>query len=214
VILAVSLGLMALLVATAGGTPASRTRGQSNQAAARMPDRPQVRAAGGRDGSSPTPTTTTTTTVASTTTTSAATSGAGQIASSLVTARSPAASNPPAAAAPVATTTTLPSTTTTAQPAVPADRTQTQGILNPPVQTSGRYGFTGTGAMQVSVVWSGDTYLTLDVDCPNGDQSAGGTSAMAASIPDATGSCVATVSEPATESTALTYTIAISPTGG
>jgi hypothetical protein len=68
--------------------------------------------------------------------------------------------------------------------------------------------------MQVSVVWSGDTYLTLDVECPSGDQSAGGTSAMATSIPDASGSCVATVSEPATESTALTYTIAISPTGG
>jgi hypothetical protein len=121
---------------------------------------------------------------------------------------------------PVASTTTLPATTTTtttaaaAQPALPSDRTQTQGVLNPPVQTSGRYGFTGAGAMQVSVVWSSDTYLTLDVECPSGDQSAGGTSAMATSIPDASGSCVATVSEPATESTALTYTIAISPTGG
>ncbi len=214
VILAVSLGLIALLVATAGGTPAPPKHGQATQAATRVPDRPLPRSVtGDHGGSSSVPTTTTI--VAPTTTTSAAASGSGQVASSLVTARSPETPGTPPAASPVATTTTLPTTTTTAgQPALPAGRTQTQGILNPPVQTSGRYGFTGTGAMQVSVVWSGDTYLTLDVHCPNGDQSAGGTSAMATSIPDASGSCVATVSEPATESTALTYTIAISPTGG
>ena len=60
----------------------------------------------------------------------------------------------------------------------------------------------------------GDTYLTMEVTCPNGDQNVGGTSAMAASLPDASGSCLATVSEPATESTALTYTITIGPAGG
>ena len=97
---------------------------------------------------------------------------------------------------------------------MPADRTQTQGYLSPPLQTSGRYGFTGSGAMEISVVWSGDTYLTMEVTCPNGDQSVGGTSAMAASLPDASGSCLATVSEPGSESASLTYTITISPAGG
>jgi hypothetical protein len=68
--------------------------------------------------------------------------------------------------------------------------------------------------MQVSVVWSGDTYLTLVVSCPSGNQSVGGTSAMAADLPDAVGSCMATVTEPAPESVTLSYTITIGPPGG
>jgi hypothetical protein len=67
--------------------------------------------------------------------------------------------------------------------------------------------------MQVSVVWSGNTYLTLVVSCPNGSQTVGGTSAMAANLPNALGACMATVTEPATESVALSYTITIGPTG-
>ena len=68
--------------------------------------------------------------------------------------------------------------------------------------------------MEVSVLWSGTTYLTMQVSCPNGGQSVGGTSAMAASLPNASGSCLATVSEPASESASLTYTITIGPAGG
>ena len=76
------------------------------------------------------------------------------------------------------------------------------------------YGFTGTGAMQISVLWSGTTYLTMTVSCPSGSQSVGGTSAMEASLGDASGNCRATVSEPSSESVALTYTISIGPAGG
>ena len=68
--------------------------------------------------------------------------------------------------------------------------------------------------MEISVVWSGNTYLTMEVTCPGGSQSVGGSSAMAASLPDASGNCLATVSEPASESVSLTYTITISPAGG
>jgi hypothetical protein len=89
-----------------------------------------------------------------------------------------------------------------------------QGVIEPPAQRSSSVGFTGTGAMQVSVVWSGPTQLTMQVSCPNGSQNVGGSSAMAASLPDASGSCLATVTEPASESTALTYTITIGPAGG
>jgi hypothetical protein len=89
-----------------------------------------------------------------------------------------------------------------------------QGVIEPPAQRSSSVGFTGTGAMQVSVVWSGPTYLTMQVSCPSGSQTVGGSSAMGASLPDASGSCLATVSEPASESTALTYTITIGPAGG
>ena len=48
----------------------------------------------------------------------------------------------------------------------PADRTQTQGYLDPPLQSSNGYGFTGTGAMEISVLWSGTTYLTMDGQLP------------------------------------------------
>jgi hypothetical protein len=120
----------------------------------------------------------------------------------------------------VSTTATAPTTTTTtttitaATSSQPADRMQTQGVLDPPLQTSNGYGFTGTGTMQIAVLWSGSTYLTMTVSCPSGGQSVGGTSAMEASIPDASGTCRATVSEPASETTALTYSITIGPAGG
>ena len=105
-------------------------------------------------------------------------------------------------------------TTTVGRPAVPADRTQTQGYLNPPTEPSNKFGFAGTGPMEISVVWSGTTYLTMQVSCANGGQNVGGTAAMAASLADASGSCLATVSEPTSETTSLTYTISIGPAGG
>jgi hypothetical protein len=122
----------------------------------------------------------------------------------------------PPAAAPATTTTTavVAPTTTTTVTSPPLGSGSHQGVLEPPAQRSSSVGFTGTGAMQVSVVWSGPTYLTMQVSCPSGTQNVGGSSAMAASLPDATGSCLATVSEPTSESTALTYTITIGPAGG
>jgi hypothetical protein len=122
----------------------------------------------------------------------------------------------PGASAPIATTTpttVAPTTTTTVAVSHPSD-IQSQGVIEPPQQRSSSFGFTGTGAMDVSVTWSGDTYLTMGVNCPSGSQSVGGSSAMAASLADASGSCLATVSEPTSESTALTYTITIGPAGG
>ena len=216
VILAVSLGLMALLVATAGSkAPAPHRGGDAARVAARIAPRPGAHHAAGAGPAPSTPTTTT-----STTTTSAPPSGATDVASSVRTTVTPDTAGAPPAAAPSVTTTTLApaptTTTTTTEPgaAVAADRTQTQGYLNPPLQPSNQFGFTGAGAMEVSVVWSGNTYLTMEVSCPSGDQSVGGTSAMAASLPDASGSCLATVSEPTSESTSLTYTITIGPAGG
>jgi hypothetical protein len=116
-----------------------------------------------------------------------------------------------------ATTTTIPvavPTTTTTVTAPPLGAGSHQGVIEPPAQRSSSVGFTGTGAMQISVVWSGPTYLTMQVSCPSGTQTVGGSSAMGASLPNASGSCLATVSEPTTESTALTYTITIGPAGG
>jgi hypothetical protein len=222
VILAVSLGLMALLVATAGTkAPATHRGSDAVGLAARLHPRSGTHqaAAGGTAPSTPT------TNAATTTTMSAPPSGGTAVASSVRTAATSGGAGAPQAAAPSATTTTLtpapapapaPTTTTSTEPSAPvaADRTQTQGYLSPPLQSSNQFGFTGAGAMQVSVVWSGNTYLTMVVSCPSGNQSVGGTSAMAASLPDASGSCLATVSEPTSESTSLTYTISIGPGSG
>ena len=54
----------------------------------------------------------------------------------------------------------------------------------------------------------------MDSGCPSGSQSVGGTTAMAVSLPDASGGCQATVDEPSSESTSLTYTVTIGPAGG
>ncbi len=118
------------------------------------------------------------------------------------------------------TPTTVPASTTTtvtlvagATPAA-AGRLQTQGYIDPPAQTSESFSFTGTSTMQVAVQWSSSTYLTLQVSCPGATQSAGGTAAMAASVPDATGTCTATVAEPGSEMASVSFTITIGPAGG
>jgi hypothetical protein len=219
VILAVSLALMALLVATAGAPPdRSRPRpalGESSTGDGH-PVSPAVRSNPGRASSPHTSSSTTTTTTSRPTTTTTATASTALVSAHGVgDVTSPPATKPTAVTTTTVATTATTTTTTTAQPAsLPADRMQTQGYLNPPVQTSNGYGFTGTGATQVSVVWSEDTYLTMTVGCPDGSQSVGGTSAMEASLPAAQGSCEVTVSEPSSESTSLTYTITIAPAGG
>jgi hypothetical protein len=221
VILAVSLGLMALLVAAAGGTPrATRRGGGSAQAAAHVGLRPRAdqraaRTEGASRSTTATTSTTTTTTITPVIAPAPSSSGAAGGGTALLSSGTPPSqSTRQPAATSVTTTTQAPpvATTTTGPSAVPADRTQ--GYLDPPLETSNKYGFTGTGAMEISVVWSGDTYLTMEVSCANGSQNVGGTSAMAVALPDATGSCLATVSEPASETTALTYTISIGPSGG
>jgi hypothetical protein len=202
VILAVSLALMALLVATAGNP-------------ARVPRRPALANDAPR-GSGPASTTTTTTSLAPATT-DIRTPSTSLLSSRLGTTGAVGLGAPTNVAPPTTTTTPTPvaTTTTSAPPASqPSDRTSWQGVIEPPEQRSSTFGFTGAGAMEVSVVWSGATYLTMEVACANGSQSVGGTSAMAASLPDASGNCLATVSEPSSESTALTYTIMVGPAGG
>jgi hypothetical protein len=201
---------MALLVATAGN-PRHAARGAHGIANAQSSDSHGARAAGA-GGSTHSPSK-----EPSTTTTVPARPGASTAATALTSTQGatvPTTTGPPAAA-PVTTTTVpvvVPTTTTVPSPALGAG--SHQGVIEPPAQRSSSVGFTGTGAMQVSVVWSGSTYLTMQVSCPSGNQNVGGSSAMAASLPDASGSCLATVSEPSSESTALTYTITIGPAGG
>jgi hypothetical protein len=144
------------------------------------------------------------------------------------TATAPVADHPPAVhvqttgtsvVAPVSTTKTTssppPTTTTTsaAPTALPADRTQAEGYLDPPLQNSGVFVVNGSGPTEVSVLWSTPVYLTMTVSCPDTSQTVGGTTAMQTSLPDASG-CQATVSEPPSESSSLTYTVTIGPAGG
>jgi hypothetical protein len=197
VILAVSLALMALLVATAGN-PTRSPRG-----APALANEGSHAAGPAAPGS-----TTTSPTVARTPSTSLLSSRGGTTGIGIGT---------PTTVAP-ATTTSVPSTTTTESAPAPASQpavaAQSQGFIQPPQQRSSARGFTGAGATEVSVVWSGATYLTMEVSCANGSQSVGGSGTMAATLPDASGSCLATVSEPTSESTALTYTMTIGPPGG
>lgn len=219
VILAVSLALMALLVATAGNPKrVVHGSGAHGIANARSSDSHGTR--GGADGAGRSGgggvgargsvrSTSTTTTASVPAANTAATSLTSTHAATVPT-------TVPPAAAPATTTTTavVAPTTTTTVTSPPLGSGSHQGVIEPPAQRSSSVGFTGTGAMQVSVVWSGPTYLTMQVSCPSGTQNVGGSSAMAASLPDASGSCLATVSEPTSESTALTYTITIGPAGG
>ncbi len=217
VILAVSLALMALLVATVGTAPRGTGHPGAVASDAHRPSASGNRSAtgpGGRADGGAAATTSTTLPARPFAPAQTPTTGAG---SALLDNHSNATSGTSPSTVPPVTTTTLPPTTTTTttapSAALPADRTQTQGYLSPPLQTSNSFAFTGTGAMQISVLWSGSTYLTMKVSCPNGSQSVGGTAAMAASLPDASGSCLATVSEPASETASLTYTITIGPAG-
>jgi hypothetical protein len=220
VILAVSLALMALLVATAGTAPRGTGHpGAVGSGVASDAHRPSTSgnrsatAPGGRADGGTAATTSTTLPARPFAPSQTPTTGTG---SALLDNHSNATTGTSPSTVPPVTTTTLPPTTTTTtapSAALPADRIQTQGYLSPPLQTSNSFAFTGTGAMQISVLWSGSTYLTMKVSCPNGSQSVGGTAAMAASLPDASGSCLATVSEPASETASLTYTITIGPAG-
>jgi hypothetical protein len=204
---------MALLVATSGN-PRRVARGAHGIANAQSSDSHGA-AGGGGGGAGAGASSRSTSTARSTTTTAPAAANAGSGGTALASTRgSTAPTNVPPAPA---TTTTIPvavPTTTTTVTAPPLGAGSHQGVIEPPAQRSSSVGFTGTGAMQISVVWSGPTYLTMQVSCPSGTQTVGGSSAMGASLPNASGSCLATVSEPTTESTALTYTITIGPAGG
>ncbi len=211
VILAVSLALMALLVATSGGEPAGTAHRTLTAATVGDPHSLDGRHAHGmerpRAPATTTSTTTTTTTTRPTTTTT--------------TSPRPETTVPPASGSILTgTSNAYPTTTTTTTapaaaqaPAAPSGSTQEQGYLDPPIEASNQFGFTGSGAMVISVVWAGDTYLTMAVSCPSGSDNAGGASGMEASL-DASGSCTATVTEPSSESTSLTYTITFGPAGG
>jgi hypothetical protein len=203
----VSLALMALLVATAGNPKRVVGRGAPAHGIANAQSSDSHGKRGTRSAS--------TSTAKSTTTTAPVGAGANTAATALTSTHAATVPTTTAPQAPATTTTSpvvVPTTTTTVV-APPLGAGSHQGVIEPPAQRSGSVAFTGTGAMQISVVWSGPTYLTMQVSCPSGSQNVGGSSAMQASLPDASGSCLATVSEPASESTALTYTITIGPGG-
>jgi hypothetical protein len=205
---------MALLVATAGN-PKRAVHGAHGIADTSSGDSHGTGGSGGPGGSGRSGGSAGT--ARSTTTTAPVTTGASTAATALASTHAATVSPttvPPAAATTTTTPVVLPTTTTTTVAAPPLGAGSHEGVIEPPAQRSSRVGFTGTGAMQISVVWSGPTYLTMQVSCPSGSQNVGGSSAMAATLPNASGNCLATVSEPESESTALTYTITIGPAGG
>lgn len=219
VILAVSLALIALLVAT-GSTPRPAKRYGRHIVVSAAGDAVGTARGGhasAREGAGshhvpPAPTTSTTVAASA-----QITPHASPTTPLLSTPSATTSTTIPPVASPTTTTVVATTTTTSVGSAdvQAADRTQEPGVLDPPGTRSLGYAFTGSGgATEVSVVWSGPTYLTMVVSCPNDSQSVGGTSAMAATLPNATGSCMATVTEPSSETVALTFTITIGPAGG
>lgn len=197
-ILAVSLALMALVAAASAGSSGARHFFQSlarEHPPARTATHPTATGVTSLlPGTAPTSTTTT----------------------------APAARNdptpettPPSAAVTATTVARVPAvaTTTTTAPAAQANDKIYPGYLQPPQDRSTPYSFTGTGAMRITVTWSGSTYLSLAVSCPGFSQTPGGSSAIAVSIPDATGTCQATLSEPSSEDVTVSYTLSIGPAG-
>jgi hypothetical protein len=203
-VLAVTLGLMALLAATSAGRPlviGSRS----------LPVRPAAtRHAGAATDS---------TTTSSTSPAPASDTDPGP--------QLPAGGHTIAAittSAPFSTTTSTTDassgTTTTAgtgdggAPAQASDRTTQQGYLEPPDNTSVLYSFTAEGTTQVAVTWPTSTVLTLSVDCGNGPQSSQGSSSVTVVAPATSGQCQATLSEPATATDTVSYTLTIGPADG
>ncbi len=211
VILAVSLALIALLVETSGRGDSGRPL-QVQSAASTSGASPHDAARPLRSGAVATTSTTTTT---STSTTAPA---PAPVAHPTPTVDAHTMGTDAPALGSTASTTNRPlatiTTTTLASPAaLPADRTQTEGYFDPPLQDSSGFAVTQSGPAEVSVLWSTPVYLTMTVSCPSGSQTVGGTTAMETSLPDGSG-CQVTVSEPSSESTSLTYFISIGPAGG
>jgi hypothetical protein len=198
ILLAVTFALMALVVTASAGSRAVSPRPSATSARSHhttsttRPTRTVPRAAA---GSGPT---TTTLPIASVPVNPVAVGNTTGVITKGPAATTTTTSTTPAAATPTGTT-----------PAQSSNAKTTMGYLQPPAVTSSVYAFTSSGPMNVAVTWSTNTQLTLTVSCPAFTQSAGGSSAMAVSLPAAEGSCRATVSEPAPGSTTVAYSITI-----
>lgn len=112
-------------------------------------------------------------------------------------------------------TTTTSVTTTTVGSGVgsgpsPQSRTQ-QGYLQPPDNTSAIYPFTADGPTRVSATWASSDTLTLVVTCPSGTATQQGSSSVSLTTAATPGSCQATLSEPASDASTVSYDITIGP---
>jgi hypothetical protein len=203
VVLAVALSLLALVAAVT----ADRQSPPAGRRGARA-----VSATGDRVRPHPEPPASTTTT------TSTPAQGQPAVATSTSASADEAEALRPVTPEPTTTTTTTtPSSTTTTTQAAPAPA-QTEfypGSLQQPNLFSASYPFSGTGSMQVSASWNpATTSLSLTMTCPEGTQSAEGTSGVTVTLPDADGACEATIKEILVDYDAISYTLTIGPSQG
>ncbi len=114
------------------------------------------------------------------------------------------------------TTSTTGSTTTSttgSAPAQPAPQTRS-GNLQQPYDATANEAFTGAGAMRISASWSPTDSMSLSVSCPDGSQTAEGTTSAAVVILDADGPCNLTLKILLVQYDAISYTLTIAPAGG
>jgi hypothetical protein len=200
-VLAVALSLMALLAATS--SPGPGVTGSGHHGVALDLPAQQTTSRPAQSASS------TTTTLAAIAHDLRSVSGAGANAlgpTAVVSALKPSTGT---------TTTTTAVTTTTTGTGVgsgpsPQNRTQ-QGYLQPPDNTSAMYAFTADGPTRVSASWATADTLLLSVTCPSGTTNEEGSSSVTITTAANAGSCQATLSEPASDSSTVSYTITIEP---
>jgi hypothetical protein len=208
-VLAVSLSLFALVAATSANHPAGD--GRAAQPA------PANRQEKGSAALPPTTTTSTTvppaapvSTVTPTTAAPATTPTYAAPRTVQVVARQPSTNT-------TTTTTTVPAaagSNLAAATAQPVPTTEMNGALQQPDASSASYPFTGSGAMQISATSPSTTPLSLSVACPEGAQTAEGSSPVAVVIVQADGPCEVTLKEILVQYDVVPYVLTIGPYGG
>jgi hypothetical protein len=201
VVLAVTLALMALVTAASTGRQ-SRIGAQPYQAA--------------QPGRHPTSNTVAPRPTVTTSTNSSSSTVIEQSATQPVT--TTRTTSPPTVVA-TSTPTTVVATTTTTSTAgsgtgnspMQTSAKNDQGFLEPPDDTTAIYTFNGTGLTTVTVTWTPQVELTLTATCADGTQSGEGGGSLELTLPDAQGACQLTLSEPASESADVTYSLTITP---
>jgi hypothetical protein len=197
-VLAVALSLMALLAAASGSSPGVRGTGHPGVALDLPAQLPRAHPAQSAS--------TTTTTLGAMAHDLRSLSGASALGpTAVVSALQPS----------TGTTTTTSVTTTTVGSGVgsgpsPQNRTQ-QGYLQPPDNTSAMYAFTADGPTRVSASWATADTMSLSVTCPNGTVTEQGSSSVTITTAATSGSCQATLSEPASDTSTESYSITIEP---
>ncbi|MHB8320264.1 MAG: hypothetical protein ACYDEP_13740 [Acidimicrobiales bacterium] len=117
---------------------------------------------------------------------------------------------PPTVATSPTTTPSVTPTTPTTEARTPATTTVTEvgNLANPYTSTQYQVS-TGSGEITANATWTGSTDLTLRIQCGSSANSATGPSGLSVADTSSAGTCYATISEPTSANTTVSYTLTI-----